>query len=151
MKTRPTAAQFEVLKQTIKDTSNDLEYVTELLVAELKGAVGVEESVIRQAVQTAAQRCLWLAVWDKARSLGLDLPEYSRAGGTKARLLVDAEAAQFTRRLAAGRFTPGLIFGHPVTRWPGISIAGQYSSLPHHAHPTFSLQSVLSCKLRLRI
>ena len=101
MKTRPTAAQFEVLKQTIKDTSNDLEYVTELLVAELKGAVGVEESVIRQAVQTAAQRCLWLAVWDKARSLGLDLPEYSRAGGTKARLLVDAEATQFTRRLAA--------------------------------------------------
>ncbi len=97
----PTAAQIEVLKQTINDTSNDLEYVTEFLVAELKGAVGVEESVIRKAVQTAAQRCLWLAVWDKALSLGLDLPEYSEAGGTTARLLVDAEAARFTQRLAA--------------------------------------------------
>src|SRR6266478_5898539 len=97
----PTAAQIEVLKQTINDTSNDLEYVTEFLVAELKGAEGVEESVILKAVQTAAQRCLWLAVWDKAFSFGLDLPEYSKAGGTTARLLVDREASRLTLRMAA--------------------------------------------------
>lgn len=96
----PTAAQIQQLERTINDASADLEYVTESLLGELRSAVGVEKSVIRQAVQTAAQRCLWLAVWDKAFSLGLDLPEYSKAGGTTARLLVDAEAARFTRRLA---------------------------------------------------
>ncbi len=54
----PTAAQIEVLKQTINDTSNDLEYVTEFLVAKLKGAAGVEESVLRQAVQTGGTALL---------------------------------------------------------------------------------------------
>ena len=97
----PTAGQIKQLERAINDAAADLEYVTEILVAELKGAEGVEESVILKAVQTAAQRCLWLAVWDKALSLGLDLPEYSEAGGTTARLLVDAEAARFTQRLAA--------------------------------------------------
>jgi len=97
---KPNEAQIKQLECTINNAAVDLKYVTELLVAELKGAVGVEESVIRQAVQTAAQRCLWLAVWDKALSLGLDLPEYSKAGGTTARLLVDREASRFTRRLA---------------------------------------------------
>ena len=100
MKTQPTAAQIKQLERTINHAAADLEYVTEFLVAQLKGAVGVEESVIRKAVQTAAQRFWWLAVWDKAISLGLDLPEYSKAGGTTARLLVDREAVRFTRRLA---------------------------------------------------
>jgi len=95
----PNEAQIKQLERTINGAAADLEYVTEFLVAELK-AVGVEEFVIRKAVLTAAQRCLWLAVWDKALNLGLDLPEYSKAGGTMARLLVDAEAARFTRRLA---------------------------------------------------
>ena len=99
----PNEAQIKQLERAINGAAADLEYVTEFLVAELKSAVGVEEFVIRKAVQTAAQRCLWLAVWDKAFSLGLDLPEYSKAGGTTARRLVDAEAAQFTRRLAAWR------------------------------------------------
>jgi hypothetical protein len=97
----PTANQIKQLERTINDAAADLEYVTEFLVAELKGAEGVEESVILKAVQTAAQRCLWLAVWDKAFSFGLDLPEYSKAGGTTARLLVDREASRLTLRLAA--------------------------------------------------
>jgi len=96
----PNEAQIKQLERTISGAAADLEYVTEFLVAELKGAVGVEEFVIRKAVQTAAQRCLWLAVWDKAFGLGLELPEYSRASGTTARLLVDREAVRFTRRLA---------------------------------------------------
>jgi hypothetical protein len=97
----PTAAQIKQLERSINDAAADLEYVTEFLVAELKGAEGVEESVIRQAVRTAAQRCLWLAVWDKAFSFGLELPEYSKAGGTAARMLVDREASRLTLRLAA--------------------------------------------------
>jgi len=96
----PTASQVKQLERTINDAAADLEYVIEFLVAELKGAEDVEESVILKAVQTAAQRCLWLAVWDKAVSFGLDPPEYSKAGGTTARLLVDREASRFTRLLA---------------------------------------------------
>jgi len=97
----PTAGQIKQLERAINDAAADLEYVTEFLVAELKDAEGVEESVILKAVQTAAQRCLWLAVWDKAFSFGLDLPEYSKAGGTATRMLVDREASRLTLRLAA--------------------------------------------------
>ena len=97
----PTADQIKQLERTINDAAADLEYVTEFLVAELKGAEGVEESVILKAVQTAAQRCLWLAVWDQAFSFGLDLPEYSKARGTTVRQLVDREASRVTLRLAA--------------------------------------------------
>src|SRR6266403_1577821 len=70
MKTQPTAAQIKQLERTINHAAADLEYVTEFLVAQLKGAVGVEESVIRQAVQTAAgclieglhRTCTWCGV-----------------------------------------------------------------------------------------
>jgi hypothetical protein len=100
LKTQPNAAQIKQLKSTIRSASDDLEHVTEFLVAELHSA-HVAEGIIGRAVQSAAQRHLWLAVSDHAyRDFGLDMPEYRKAGGTRARQLVDASAVRFTQRLA---------------------------------------------------
>jgi hypothetical protein len=97
-----TAFQQKAIKQTITAASDDLQHVTEFLVAELHSA-HVAERIIDQAVGSAATRALWLAVSDKAfADFGLDLPEYAKAGGTKVRLLVDREAVRFTQRLAKG-------------------------------------------------
>lgn len=95
-----TPVQQKAIKQTITAASDDLQHVTEFLVAELHTA-HVAERIIAQAVQSAAQRHLWLAVSDKAYSaFGLDLPEYSKAAGTAARQFVDAAAGRFATRLA---------------------------------------------------
>ena len=98
------AAQVKALKQSISSAADDLQHIIEPLTEEMCTAPNVvAQAGMRSAVQRAAQRHLWLAVSDKAfADFGLDLPEYAKAGGTKARLLVDREAVRFTQRLAKG-------------------------------------------------
>ena len=90
------------LKSTIRLASDDLEYILQPLTGEMRSAPNiVAKADLWVAVQSAAQRGLWLAVSDKAYlDFGLDLPEYAKAAGHPARRLVDAEAVRFANRLA---------------------------------------------------